>query len=148
MLETVFDIETNGLLDVVNRVHVVSYKDETMREPESIYDYSDIKEFFKEPRVFIGHHIIGFDFPALSKVLQVSEPERLADTYPLAVTLMPNRKSYGLESFGEDYGVPKPVVKDWESLTREDYTHRCESDVEINWFLWEDLRRKLGELYG
>ncbi len=148
MLGTVFDIETNGLLDVVNRVHVVSYRDETMREPESIYDYSDIKEFFKEPRVFIGHHIIGFDFPALSKVLQVSEPDRIVDTFPLAVTLMPNRKNYGLEGFGEDYKVPKPVVKDWENLTREDYTHRCESDVKINWCLWEDLRRKLTELYG
>ena len=148
MLETVFDIETNGLLDVVDRVHVVSYKDETMREPESIYDYGDIKEFFRQSRVFIGHHIIGYDFPALAKVLQVSKPKRLVDTYPLSVTLMPNRKSHGLEGFGEDYGVPKPVVKDWENLTREDYTFRCESDVKINWCLWEDLRRKLGELYG
>ena len=147
-METVFDIETNGFLDVVDRVHVVSYKDETMREPESIYDYGDIQEFFKQPRVFIGHHIIGYDFPALSKVLRVAKPKRLVDTYPLSVTLMPNRSSYGLEGFGEGYGVPKPVVKDWENLTREDYTHRCESDVKINWHLWEDLRRKLMELYG
>lgn len=147
-METVFDTETNGLLDVVDRVHVVSYKDETMREPESIYDYKDIKEFFKQDRIFIGHHIIGYDFSALAKVLQVEKPRKLVDTYPLAVTLMPNRSSYGLEGFGEGYGVPKPVVKDWENLTREDYTHRCESDVKINWCLWEDLRRKLGELYG
>ena len=147
-METVFDIETNDFLDVVDKVHVVSYKDETMREPKSIYDYGDIKEFFSQDRIFIGHHIIGYDFPALSKVLQVSKPKRLVDTFPLAYTLMPNRKSYGLESFGEDYGVPKPVVKDWENLTREDYTHRCESDVKINCRLWEDLRRKLGELYG
>ena len=148
MLETVIDCETNGFLDVVDRVHVVSYKDETMREPESIYGYGDIKEFFKQDRIFIGHHIIGYDFPALSKVLQVAKPKRLVDTYPLSVTLMPNRSSYGLEGFGEGYGVPKPVVKDWENLTREDYTHRCESDVKINWHLWEDLRRKLTELYG
>ena len=148
MLGTVFDIETNGFLDVVDRVHVVSYRDETMREPESIYDYGDIQEFFKQPRVFIGHHIIGYDFPALAEVLQVAKPKFLVDTYPLAEELMPNRKSYGLEGFGEDYGVPKPVVKDWENLTREDYTFRCESDVKINWSLWEDLRRKLTELYG
>ena len=148
MLETVFDIETNGLLDVVDRVHVVSYKDETMSEPESIYDYGDIQEFFKQGRIFIGHHIIGYDFPALHKVLKVEKPDRIVDTYPLANALKPNRSSYGLEGFGEDYGVPKPVVKDWENLTREDYTFRCESDVKINWCLWEDLRRKLGELYG
>jgi len=148
MMETVFDIETNGLLDVVDRVHVVSYMDETMSEPSSLYDYEEIKGFFKQDRVFIGHHIIGYDFPALAKVLQVSNPKRLVDTYPLAVTLMPNRKSYGLEGFGVEYGVPKPVVKDWENLTREDYTFRCESDVKINWSLWQALRRKLGELYG
>lgn len=147
-METVFDIETNGLLDVVDRVHVVSYMDETMSNPSSLYDYGDIKEFFKQGRIFIGHHIIGYDFPALAKVLQVEKPRKLVDTYPLAVTLMPNRSSYGLEGFGEGYGVPKPVVKDWENLTREDYTFRCESDVKINWCLWEDLRRKLGELYG
>ena len=148
MLETVFDIETNGLLDVVDRVHVLSYKDETMSEPESIYDYGDIKEFFRQDRIFIGHNIIVYDFRALHEVLDIEEPPRRVDTYPLAYTLMPNRSSYGLESFGVDYGIPKPVVKDWENLTREDYTHRCESDVKINWCLWEDLRRKLGELYG
>ena len=149
MLETVFDIEADGFLDTITKVHCVSYKDETIRdEPESLTDYSDIKEFFKQDRRFIGHHIIGYDFRALLKVLQITQPKLIVDTYPLAVTLMPNRKSYGLEGFGVDYGVPKPVVKDWENLTREDYTFRCESDVKINWCLWEDLRRKLGELYG
>jgi len=58
------------------------------------------------------------------------------------------RSSYGLDSFGKDYGIPKPKVDDWENLTIEEYVFRCEEDVKINWRLWEDLRRKLMELYG
>ena len=149
MLETVFDIEADGFLDTITKVHCVSYKDETIRdEPESLTDYSDIKEFFKQDRRFIGHHIIGYDFRALLKVLQITQPKLIVDTYPLAVTLMLGRSSYGLDSFGKDYGIPKPKVDDWENLTTEEYVFRCKEDVKINWRLWEDLRRKLGELYG
>ena len=149
MLETVFDIEADGLLDTITKVHCLSYKDETIRDkPVSLTDYSDIKEFFKQDRIFIGHHIIGYDFPALLKVLQITKPKRIVDTYPLAATLLLGRSSYGLDSFGKDYGIPKPKVDDWENLTIEEYVFRCEEDVKINWRLWEDLKRKLMELYG
>jgi len=54
---------------------------------------------------------------------------------------------HGLEGYGDEYGVPKPVITDWNTLTPEDYAHRCNSDVEINTRLWRDLDIKLNKLY-
>jgi hypothetical protein len=148
MEETVFDIETDGFLDVVSKVHVVSYQTPAMESPKSIVGYEGIREFFNEGRVFIGHYITGFDFRALEKVLGIPRPKVFYDTLPLAQTLLLGRGSYGLESFGEDYGIPKPKVTDWSEQPIEVYINRCEEDVKINMCLWLDLRRKLGELYG
>jgi len=54
---------------------------------------------------------------------------------------------HGLEGYGEDYGVPKPVIKDWNTLTPQEYAHRCDEDVKINNRLWRDLSMKLDKLY-
>jgi hypothetical protein len=57
------------------------------------------------------------------------------------------RPKHGLEGYGEDYGVPKPVIKEWNDLTYEEYAHRCSEDVKINCRLWRDLDLKLNKLY-
>jgi len=72
----------------------------------------------------------------------------LVDTLALSWYLNHDRPKHGLEGYGEDYGVPKPVIKDWDSLTPEDYAHRCNEDVRINYRLWVDLQNKLRRLYG
>jgi hypothetical protein len=65
--------------------------------------------------------------------------------------LEPNRikegKKYGLESYGEDFGVLKPAIESWEGLTYEEYKHRCEQDTLINIKLWEKLLAKLRLIY-
>ena len=43
--------------------------------------------------------------------------------------------------------MPKPVIKDWNTLTPQEYAHRCDEDVKINNRLWRDLSLKLGKLY-
>jgi hypothetical protein len=50
MIETVFDIEADNLLDKITRVHVVSYVDTSMEEPKSLFDYDKIVEFFAQDR--------------------------------------------------------------------------------------------------
>jgi len=58
------------------------------------------------------------------------------------------RKSHGLDSFFEDYGIAKPKIDDWENLTLEEYRHRCCEDVKINKALWEDFKGRLIDLYS
>tara|TARA_R110002020_G_scaffold130140_3_gene291237 strand:- start:865 stop:1311 length:447 start_codon:yes stop_codon:yes gene_type:complete len=144
MIETVFDIESDGLLNEITKIHVVSYIDEDMDKPKSLFSREDITSFFGEDRVFIGHYITGFDLEALRMIYGIQRPPRIVDTYPLALALMPDRDSYGLASFGD-----KPEVTDWSHQPLEVYTERCEADVINNWDnVWVPLRRKLGELYG
>jgi hypothetical protein len=143
---TVFDIETDGLLDDMTKIHVVSYSRDG-KEVVSIGDYDEMREFFEEQEVLIGHNIIRFDIPAVEKILGIKIKARLIDTLALSWYLNHHRIKHGLEGYGEDYGVPKPVIKDWNSLTYEDYAHRCQEDVKINWRLWRDLDMKLNKLY-
>jgi len=143
---TVFDIETDGLLDDLTKIHVLSYSYDG-KEVISTGDYDEMRKFFEEETSLVGHNIILFDIPAVEKVLGIKVKARLVDTLALSWYLNHHRTKHGLEGYGEDYGVPKPVIKDWDSLTYEEYAHRCSEDVKINSRLWRDLWHKLNKLY-
>lgn len=142
----VFDIETDGLLDEMTKIHVLSYSKDG-KEIISTGDYDEMREFFNTHHYLIGHNIIRFDIPAVEKILGIKVKAKLVDTLALSWYLHFDRQKHGLESYGEDYGVPKPVVKDWHNLTYEEYAHRCSEDVKINSRLWRDLWHKLNKLY-
>jgi hypothetical protein len=148
---TIFDIETDGLLDEMTKVHVLSYQTKDMKEPVSIHDYDEMRDFFLEhsleKKPLIGHNIIRFDIPAVEKLLNIKVDTRLIDTLALSWYLHHDRIKHGLEGYGEEYGVPKPIIKDWEGLTPEEYANRCQEDVKINTRLWRDLDLKLNKLY-
>ena len=91
--------------------------------------------------------MLRFDIPAVEKVLGIKVKARLIDTLALSWYLHHDRMKHGLEGYGEDYGVPKPVIKDWNTLTPQEYAHRCDEDVKINNRLWRDLSMKLDKLY-
>ena len=150
MTEYIFDIEADGLLDTITKIHCLSYISTDRKCKGTLYSEQEIKRFFEvsTTQVYIGHHIIGYDFKALKLIYGISKPKNLVDTLGLAWYLQPDRTSYGLESYGEEYGVPKPKINDWQNLTIEEYTNRCETDCEINLRLWLDLKKKLQELYS
>ena len=143
---TVFDIETDGLLDELTKIHVLAYMG-TDGVVHSMGNYDDMRTFFETADVLVGHNIIRFDIPAVERVLGIKVKARLIDTLALSWYLNHERLKHGLEGYGEDYGVPKPVIKDWNSLTYEEYAHRCSEDVKINTRLWRDLDTKLNKLY-
>ena len=143
---TVFDIETDGLLDELTKIHVLAYSYDG-KEVFHVGDYDAMREFFETQEVLIGHNIVRFDIPAVEKVLGIKVKAKLVDTLALSWYLHFDRQKHGLEGYGEDYGVPKPVIKDWDSLTYEEYANRCSEDVKINSRLWRDLDMKLNKLY-
>ena len=140
----VFDIETDGLN--ASKIHVLSWMDND-GNVQHTHDYVAMRIFFEEADILIGHNIIRFDIPQVEKVLGVKIKAKLVDTLALSWYLNFDRGSHGLEGYGVDYGVPKPVIKDWNTLTPEEYAHRCNEDVKINARLWRDLRGKLNKLY-
>ena len=140
----VFDIETDGFN--ATKIHVLSWMGDDGNVHHT-HDYVAMRIFFEEADILIGHNIIRFDIPQVEKVLGVQIKAKLVDTLGLSWYLNFNRDRHGLEGYGVDYGVPKPVIKDWDSLTPEEYAHRCNEDVKINTRLWRDLDIKLNKLY-
>lgn len=151
---TVFDCESDGLLDEATKYHVLSFKMKG-KEIHSIKgeDKERIKAFFKwhiDNKVpLVAHNLISFDLPLAEKLLGVDLSELIAiDTLYLSWYLNTTRRAHGLGTFLEDYGVAKPEVEDWENLSYEEYKFRCEEDVKINHFLWEDFVARLEEIYS
>lgn len=153
MKEVIWDLEADNLLDNISKIHCLSYRFvETPNEVETLVDYTSILDWFKwmeeEQHVAIGHNIIGYDFKVVEKVLNYKYSGKRIDTLPLSWYLNHDRRLHGLESYGEDFGVPKPVIDDWSTQTIEDYKHRCEEDTMINYHVWLQLKGKLQEIYN
>ena len=141
----VFDMESDGLLEAATKIHVLSYHKDG--EVHSTHDYDEMREVLTGASTLVGHNIIRFDVVLLEKLLDIKIEARLIDTLALSWYLRPDRQRHGLEGYGEDYGIPKPVITDWDSLTPEDYRHRCEEDVKINTRLYGEQLKDLRWLY-
>lgn len=140
----VFDIETDGLDPTL--IHVLSWS-EDMGEVKSTYEYQEMRDVLMGADVLIGHNIIRYDIPAVEKLLGIKVKARLIDTLGLSWYINHWKGKHGLAEYGEEYGVPKPKIDDWENLSPEEYRNRCEQDVRINNCLWKTLSYKLSKLY-
>jgi hypothetical protein len=146
----VFDIEADGLLEDATKIHCLCYWNLIDSTTGSLTSPNDIKEFIENADVLIGHNIVRYDLPLLELLVgaHVRLDAVVVDTLALSWYLYPERNLHGLESWGDDFGVPKPVVNDWKNLSQEEYIHRCEEDVKINVKLWKKQRRYLEQIYG
>ena len=141
----IFDVEADGLLDKATKIHCLSYS--TPDGVRTLTSYQEMRDLLLSAPLLIGHNIICYDVPLLEKLLRIKIKARLIDTLPLSWYLNHKRVVHGLDSFGKDFGIPKPKIDDWENLTIEEYSHRCEEDVKINTALWLDLRKRLLSIY-
>ena len=148
MKEFVFDIEADNLLPGITKIHCLSYSEVGGKLSGTLYDQREIEQFFSHDYLYIGHHIVGYDFKALNKIYGIKRPKYFLDTLPWSWYLFPDRAEHGLESWGEDFGVPKPKIDNWQDLTIEEYTHRCEEDVKINTKLYYLVKTKMKEIYS
>jgi hypothetical protein len=146
-MPAVFDVETDGLLEEATKVHCLSYTQDG-ENYHTLFKDKEIKEWIESQKVLIGHDIVRYDIPVVERILDVDIKAKLYDTLPISWVINVDRPSHGLDSFGEDFGIPKPKIDDWENLTPEEYAHRCTEDVKINWCLWQDLIKRFKFVYG
>ena len=143
----VFDVEADGLLDTATKIHCLSYTSDG-KDYKTLFNYSDMRDLLLSQSGLIGHNIIRYDVPLIKKILGINVESRLFDTLPMSWVINHDRgKKHGLESFGEDFGIPKPQINDWTNLSREEYAHRCTEDVKINWCLWQNLLKRFMFIY-
>ena len=153
----VFDLETNGLLDDVTKIHcLVIYDSET--DATVIYNNQGDKEpivrgvqRLEDADVLVGHNIIGYDLPVIQKVYLWFNPQALVlDTLLLSrlyhTDMMEIDKKrnldnmplqlYGrhsLESYGHRLGEYKGEFgksTDWQEWSPEMETY-CAQDVKV-----------------
>jgi DNA polymerase I len=162
----VFDIETNGLLDELDRVHCLCIKNldtgEVISASSENLDIKDaVAQQLMKADVLIGHNIIKFDIPALQKVYPWFKPKaKLVDTLILARLIYPEIANmdygmaekgqlpkkligrYSLEAFGYRIGEYKGDYKGgWDQWSQEmqDY---CEQDIEVTTKLYHKLMER------
>jgi hypothetical protein len=139
----VFDIECDSLTPT--KIHVLSYENEG--DIYSLTSYDEMREWLSQQTTLVGHNIVSFDIPVLERLLNIKVKAKLIDTLYLSYYLYPSRQLHGLEWWGEELGVKKPEVEDWENLDLSVYVTRCESDVSINLRLWDKQKSYLALLY-
>ena len=154
----VFDLETNGLLNDVTRIHCLAIYDSTTDEIETYNDEKNNKYSISEgvnrllvADTLVGHNVINFDLAVLGKLYNYFTPRaRIVDTLLLSRLFHPDildidRKHkwrhmplqlYGrhsLESYGyrlNEYKGEFGKDTDWSEWSQEmeDY---CAQDVEV-----------------
>ena len=168
MLRVGFDLESNGLLDKLTKLHCIGLKD--LDNPKSKVLMYDTQEGIEEALrtlmnadEIMGHNIIAFDIPAIQKVYKWFSPKgKVTDTLVISrlvyadlknddrvsVALPENFKkfmhgSHSLKAWGMRLGNYKGDFDggDWQTWTQEmsDY---CVQDVIVTCELFEHLNKK------
>jgi hypothetical protein len=152
MRYTIFDIETDGLLDTLTKLHCLVahiYQDNMLMHKIHITTLEDLVVFLRgQTDYLVGHNIKRFDLPAIYALTGYIHTGPVIDTLALSWYLYPERAEHGLESWGVTVGVAKPEIKDWQNLTLQEYLHRCEEDVIINSIIFGDFVAYLRDIYG
>lgn len=140
----VFDIETDGLYP--SKIHCLSYTTDG-KEYNTVTHGDDMRHLLWDADSIIGHNIVRYDIPVLERLLFMKIKAKVYDTLPMSWVINYDRGKHGLATFGEEFGIPKPVVTDWDNQDIEVYKHRCEEDVKINWKLWQNLLKRYMLVY-
>jgi len=146
------DIEADALLDDVTKLWCASFTElSPLMVPlgsGTVTEDNDIARLFQNPdHILVMHNGVAYDGPAVTKVLGVEVKAEIIDTLFLSWYLYPKDQLHGLAKHGENLGIAKPEIDDWENLTLEEYIHRCEEDVKIQTALWIQMWKHLMLLY-
>lgn len=173
MARYAFDCETDGLLDTLTKVHSLVLTDVDTRERISCHDGEGFVPVEKGLKLLmgadeaIGHNVIKFDIPALTKVYPwfKLEETKVKDTLVLSRLIWSNIKdhdfrltkvgrlpgkligSHSLRAWGYRLGNLKGDFSHtddqsrWDVWTPEMQSY-CEQDVEVTLSLWDRVVAK------
>lgn len=165
-MSLIFDIETNGLLRTVDKLHCIAIFD-TETEELTSYSGNTLKEGLEKlmkAEELIGHNIVKYDIPTLQKLYPSFNPKcRIFDTLLMSKLVYPDigelddrnirkgvfpkklRGKYSLKAWGYrlkeykgDYCEQEDCWAEW-SVDMQRY---CEQDVMVTKKLFDLLKSK------
>jgi len=152
----IFDLETDGLLDTVSKIHCLCLYD---TEADQSYVYNDAGkaepivrgiQVLNDADIIVGHNIIGYDIPVIEKIYPWFVKPYVIDTLLLSRLYHPNLletdkkrqwehmplQLYGrhsLEAYGyrlKEYKGCFGKTTDWSDWSEEMELY-CKQDVEV-----------------
>lgn len=167
-MRLLFDVETDGLLENVSKVHCIVAADLDTNQ-EYVYGPGEVAqgiELLQSASLLAGHNIASYDFPALAKLRLMQRPKFLGfiDTIAWSRASHPTLKDEDFVRCSRDPRFPKQMIgrhsieawawrlgeerkvqhEDWTQFSNE-MLERCRSDVRLNVRLFRHLE-KLGAL--
>lgn len=146
MKTIVIDIESDGLLNEITKIHCIACKDvisgeEVQFTPHSLDDFT---EYINTIQCIVGHNLVGFDIPAIKKILGVDlSGLKIIDTLILSKLLNPDRPAHSLDWWGLELGNKKIDFHEWEHFTQEMLEY-CIQDVRLNLDVYNILKKEAG----
>lgn len=164
MTSLVFDIETDGLLDTVTKVHCIVTKDVETKEIRRFYGETILEglKYLSSAACLIGHNIQGYDLPALAKLYGFTYAGLVRDTLLCTQLIWSDIKDkdfvqwkagklpgqligrHSLKAWGFRLGVLKAdfgETTDWKEFSTEMLEY-CVQDVEVTSVLWDKIVSK------
>ena len=161
----IFDLETDGLLDEVTKIHCLVIKDTETGKVHSFTGHNGITDGLRELRdadLIAGHNVIKYDLPVIHKLYPwfISDPTKVFDTLVATRLVYSNVKdtdnvllkqeklpgklfgSHSLAAWGHRMGVHKGDYKGgWETFSQEmlDY---CIQDIEVTETLFKKIEQE------
>ena len=162
MENVILDIETDGLLDTVTKVHCIVMKSKSFGV-EVATSKEQIEKAIQKIQFnhIVGHNVLGFDLEVLNRLYGLVIPvEQITDTLILSRLIHSDLRnedasvkrlepkfwgSHSLEAWGYRLNHNKGNFgknTDFKELSQEmlDY---CINDVELTHILWKNLRANL-----
>jgi DNA polymerase-1 len=166
MRRILFDVEGDGLLPELTKLHCICTVDVDTEETKDFgpQEIDQAVEYLATADVLIAHFGLGYDFPALEKVIGFVVPAaRQLDTVVLSRLKFPNLKeldaafntgrmargqpslgahtgAHTLEAWGIRLNCAKlhTDIEDWSQWTPQ-IQERCSGDVQTNLKLWKRI---------
>ena len=171
MSTLIFDIETDGLLDNLTKIHSIAIYDPII---DDFWNYTDASEDYLPLSVglealmladeIVGHNIVKFDIPAIQKLYPDFKPKgKVFDTLLMSKLIYPDigeiddknirknkfpkelRGRYSLKSWGYRLGELKGDYCEQEDCWNEwsaDMQRYCQQDVMVTKRLYDLLKSK------
>ena len=161
MSKYIFDIEADGLLDNISKIHMIVFKklgeDEFTVFTDDDPQYSRIANMRQwiadNVTCLIAHNGVRYDIPALKKVLGYTLPKHVAIIDTLIVSRMnnwPNKRlnrKHSLAAWGDFLGCKKLDFKEFDVYS-EEMLEYCKQDCIVNEKIYNFVMSEAGQWMG
>lgn len=114
----------------------------------TVYSLEQLDGFLAQGHHLYMHNGMTFDEEALVMLGYPGIKKcKITDTLYLSWYCQPKKMVHGLAAYGEQYGVLKPAVEEWENQPQDVYNNRVMEDVEIQYLLCKEQETQLKHMY-